>query len=73
MQFVYSNFFHVAFFFLNFFPCLQFKPVLVKKDQEQTQTDKSGKLVTNGRGGNKEPDPAAVESSSSVSSPQASA
>ncbi|KAK9207085.1 hypothetical protein WN943_017370 [Citrus x changshan-huyou] len=51
----------------------QFKPVLVKKDQEQTQTDKSGKLVTNGRGGNKEPDPAAVESSSSVSSPQASA
>ncbi|KAH9787032.1 protein translocase subunit SECA1 [Citrus sinensis] len=51
----------------------QFKPVLVKKDQEQTQTDKSGKLVTNGRGGNKEPDPAAIESSSSVSSPQASA
>ncbi|KAK9202054.1 hypothetical protein WN944_017263 [Citrus x changshan-huyou] len=51
----------------------QFKPVLVKKDQEQTQTDKSGKLVTNGRSGNKEPDPAAVESSSSVSSPQASA
>ncbi|KAH9731021.1 protein translocase subunit SECA1 [Citrus sinensis] len=51
----------------------QFKPVLVKKDQEQTLTDKSGKLVTNGRGGNKEPDPAAVESSSSVSSPQASA
>lgn len=51
----------------------QFKPVLVKKDQEQTPTDKSGKLVTNGRGGNKKPDPAAVESSSSVSSPQASA
>lgn len=47
--------------------------MLVKKDQEQTQTDKSGKLVTNGRSGNKEPDPAAVESSSSVSSPQASA
>lgn len=47
--------------------------MLVKKDQEQTPTDKSGKLVTNGRGGNKKPDPAADESSSSVSSPQASA
>ncbi|KAJ4727924.1 Protein translocase subunit SecA [Melia azedarach] len=54
----------------------QFKPVLVKKDQEQeqeqTKTDKSGKLVTNGSS-NKNPNPVAVESSSSVSSPQASA
>ncbi|KAL5792054.1 hypothetical protein ACOSP7_000648 [Xanthoceras sorbifolium] len=50
----------------------QFKPVLVKKDQEQTQNEKSDKLDTNGRGSNKKPDPVgAVESSSSVSSPQA--
>ncbi|KAK3194414.1 hypothetical protein Dsin_025724 [Dipteronia sinensis] len=50
----------------------QFQPVMVKNDQEQTQNEKSGKLDTNGRGGKKNPDPVgAVESSSSVSSPQA--
>ncbi|KAK1558261.1 hypothetical protein Q3G72_000482 [Acer saccharum] len=49
----------------------QFQPVMVK-EQEQTQNEKSGKLNTNGRGGKKNPDPVgAVESSSSVSSPQA--
>ncbi|KAI9182043.1 hypothetical protein LWI28_021481 [Acer negundo] len=49
----------------------QFQPVMVK-EQEQTQNEKSGKLDTNGRRGKKNPDPVgAVESSSSVSSPQA--
>ncbi|KAJ0052013.1 hypothetical protein Pint_00759 [Pistacia integerrima] len=55
----------------------QFQPVLVKKDEEKAQTtDKSSKLVTNGRGSNKNPNPdpvGAVESSSSVSGPQAGA
>lgn len=51
--------------------------MLVKKDEEKAQTtDKSSKLVTNGRGSNKNPNPdpvGAVESSSSVSGPQAGA
>lgn len=42
---------------------------MVKKDQEKAQTDKSGKLVTNGSTMNKNSDPVgAVEPSSSVSS-----
>ncbi|KAG4115727.1 hypothetical protein ERO13_D12G123500v2 [Gossypium hirsutum] len=43
----------------------QFKPVMVKKDED----DRSDKVVTNGRSGNKKPDPVgAVESSSSTAS-----
>ncbi|KAH1073851.1 hypothetical protein J1N35_026179 [Gossypium stocksii] len=43
----------------------QFKPVMVKKDED----DRSDKVVTNGRSGNKTPDPVgAVESSSSTAS-----
>ncbi|XP_050236369.1 protein translocase subunit SecA, chloroplastic [Mercurialis annua] len=52
----------------------QFKPVLVKPDEEKNQKKKSAKLVTNGRGGSKDVDPVgAAESSSSAASPQASA
>ncbi|XP_012437889.2 protein translocase subunit SecA, chloroplastic [Gossypium raimondii] len=43
----------------------QFKPVMVKKDED----DRSDEVVTNGRSGNKKPDPVgAVESSSSTAS-----
>lgn len=56
-------------FNLYWFLICQFQPVLVKKDQEQTQNEK-GKL---GRSKNN-PDPVvAGKSSSSVSGPQASA
>lgn len=51
----------------------QFQPVLVKKDQEQSQNEKAAKLVTNGRGGKKKASPANVAESSSAASPQASA
>ncbi|KAJ9187951.1 hypothetical protein P3X46_003358 [Hevea brasiliensis] len=51
----------------------QFKPVLVKKDQEQSPNEKMAKLVTNGRGGQKNADPVDTAESSSAASPQASA
>ncbi|XP_012083011.1 protein translocase subunit SecA, chloroplastic [Jatropha curcas] len=50
----------------------QFQPVVVNK--EQIRNEKSAKLVTNGRGANKNVDPVgATESSSSTATPQASA
>ncbi|KAF2324997.1 hypothetical protein GH714_022141 [Hevea brasiliensis] len=51
----------------------RFKPVLVKKDQEQSPNEKMAKLVTNGRGGQKNADPVDTAESSSAASPQASA
>ncbi|KAJ6873201.1 hypothetical protein NC651_032156 [Populus alba x Populus x berolinensis] len=51
----------------------QFQPVMVKKDQEQSQNDKSTKVVRNGRGGKKKPDPVGTTEPSSAASPQASA
>ncbi|XP_038683835.1 protein translocase subunit SECA1, chloroplastic isoform X2 [Tripterygium wilfordii] len=53
----------------------QFKPVLVnKKDKEKGQNEKPGKLVTNGHGSAKNPEPVgAAEPSKSSASPQASA
>ncbi|GAV87787.1 LOW QUALITY PROTEIN: SecA_SW domain-containing protein/SecA_DEAD domain-containing protein, partial [Cephalotus follicularis] len=52
----------------------QFQPVLLKKDQEPTQIEKSGKPVTNGRDSNNNFDRiGAVEPSSSAASPQAGA
>ncbi|PKI68656.1 hypothetical protein CRG98_010936 [Punica granatum] len=51
----------------------QFKPVLVKKDQDQNENGKPEKTVTNGRTGNKPKSVGTVESSSSTASPQASA
>lgn len=52
----------------------QFQPMLVKNDKEETQSEKSGKLVSNGRGGKKNPNPVgAAEPSASAASPQASA
>ncbi|WJZ90582.1 hypothetical protein VitviT2T_009715 [Vitis vinifera] len=53
----------------------QFQPVLVKNQEQQEQSEKSGKLVANGTGSsNNQQDPVgAVESTSSAASPQASA
>ncbi|XP_034904175.1 protein translocase subunit SECA1, chloroplastic isoform X2 [Populus alba] len=51
----------------------QFQPVMVKKDQEQSQNDKSTKVVRNGRGGKKKPNPVGTTEPSSAASPQASA
>ncbi|KAL6339724.1 hypothetical protein AAG906_034810 [Vitis piasezkii] len=53
----------------------QFQPVLVKNQEQQEQSEKSGELVANGTGGsNNQQDPVgAVESTSSAASPQASA
>lgn len=56
------------------FSYFQFQPMLVKNDKEETQSEKSGKLVSNGRGGKKNPNPVgAAEPSASAASPQASA
>ena len=41
----------------------QFKPVLVKKDQDSGRKAKSAEVVTNGVGTNNNPDPVATESS----------
>lgn len=53
----------------------QFQPVLVKNQEQQEQSEKSGELVANGTGSsNNQQDPVgAVESTSSAASPQASA
>ncbi|KAJ6328948.1 hypothetical protein OIU77_010595 [Salix suchowensis] len=51
----------------------QFQPVMVKKDQEQSQNDKSANVVRNGRGGKKKPNPVGSTEPSSAASPQASA
>lgn len=51
----------------------QFQPVMVKKHQEQSQNDKSTKVVRNGRGGKKKPNPVGTTEPSSAASPQASA
>lgn len=51
----------------------QFQPVMVKKEQEQSQNDKSTKVVRNGRGGKKKPNPVGTTEPSSAASPQASA
>ncbi|KAJ6343839.1 hypothetical protein OIU76_005562 [Salix suchowensis] len=51
----------------------QFQPVMVKKDQEQSQNDKSANVVRNGRSGKKKPNPVGSTEPSSAASPQASA
>ncbi|CAK7348540.1 unnamed protein product [Dovyalis caffra] len=51
----------------------QFQPVMVKKNQEQSQNDKSAEVVRTGRGGKKKPNPVGAAESSSAASPQASA
>ncbi|TYK15778.1 protein translocase subunit SecA [Cucumis melo var. makuwa] len=52
----------------------QFKPVLVKKDQDGGRKEKSGEVVTNGRGtNNNNSGPVAAESSSSATNPKATA
>lgn len=53
----------------------QFQPVLVKNQEQQEQSEKSGELVANGTGSsNNQQDPVgAVESTSSAASPQVSA
>ncbi|KAJ6723247.1 hypothetical protein OIU74_007759 [Salix koriyanagi] len=51
----------------------QFQPVMVKKDQEQSQNDKSANVVRNGRSGKKKPNPFGSTEPSSAASPQASA
>lgn len=72
--------FRTCYFFLitcMYFCCSfsfwQFQPVMVKKDQEQSQNDKSTKVVRNGRGGKKKPNPVGTTEPSSAASPQASA
>uniref|UniRef100_A0A0A0KPR2 Protein translocase subunit SecA n=1 Tax=Cucumis sativus TaxID=3659 RepID=A0A0A0KPR2_CUCSA len=52
----------------------QFKPVLVKKDQDGGRKEKSGEVVTNGRGtNNNNSGPVAAESSSSATNPKTTA
>ncbi|KAG5231606.1 protein translocase [Salix suchowensis] len=50
-----------------------YQPVMVKKDQEQSQNDKSANVVRNGRSGKKKPNPVGSTEPSSAASPQASA
>ncbi|PRQ45036.1 putative protein translocase subunit SecA, P-loop containing nucleoside triphosphate hydrolase [Rosa chinensis] len=51
----------------------QFQPVMVKKDGDQRENKKSGKLVTNGSGNGNPNSVGGVESSSAAATPQSSA
>ncbi|KAM5558499.1 protein translocase subunit SecA, chloroplastic [Rosa sericea] len=51
----------------------QFQPVMVKKDGDQRENKKSGKLVTNGSGNGNPNSVGSVESSSAAATPQSSA